>query len=882
MKPFCNGVSRLRARLCGHRAGIPATHTIPNTGKKALLGLLLLTLSPVASAAAQERRPVYFVDGYHGGIYGHYPVEWKTRFIVDELEAHPEWRIGLEIEPETWDTVALRTPADYARFKRIAADPRVEFTNPTYAQPYCYNISGESIIRQFAYGIRKIRSHFPDVEFVTYSVEEPCFTSSLPQILRLFGFKYASLKCPNTCWGGYTAPYGGELVNWTAPDGTSILTSPRYACEELQPNSVWQTTAWGNETPYIEACIRQDIAHPVGMCYQDAGWRYGPWIGSGDSIRNNSIYVTWREYFERISEGRTTDDYRFPQEDMHVSLMWGSQVMQRIAREVRRAENSLSTAEKMGAIANLSNGYLYKQGDHGRSVADADARPAPRFVDRTLQRPARQRDLGRPHPPLDGGHRFDLRRHRRRGRGKPRCGRKRQEGVRHKGLQHARHAAPRGGPRRAARRIRRGGGRRAGHPREEGRQRPHDLGRDEEPALRGRGSRPSATRPTLSGKAVRRRERKPRRTPRRRAASSSKTTCTASRSTPHAAASSRASWPSTSAAGNMPTPGSDYALGELRGHFYEEGRFRSSTETPAEVSVLCDNDLEKRIRIRGAIASHPFTETITLRKGDRKIDFDLRIDWKHNVGIGEFAQKDAFNKNRRAFYDSRYKLNIYFPVALDAPELYKDAPFDVCKSRLKDTRFSTWDNIKHDILLHWADLAERDGGYGLALLTDHTTSYIYGGGSPLGLTVQYSGGGLWGRDYPIDPSDAHPLRRGGPRRNVGRGGRPRGEPPLERAAALRRREHGRRKRLAHRRRRERLRAVGRLSPGGKRHRAPVQRLGRRNAADRAVRLPRVEDRGDRPQRAARRGSCDAAVRDGETEVRVAMPRFGLKTFRLTK
>ena len=201
------------------------------------------------------------------------------------------------------------------------------------------------------------------MEFVTYSVEEPCFTSSLPQILRLFGFKYASLKCPNTCWGGYTAPYGGELVNWTAPDGTSILTSPRYACEELQPNSVWQTTAWGNETPYIEACIRQDIAHPVGMCYQDAGWRYGPWIGSGDSIRNNSIYVTWREYFERISEGRTTDDYRFPQEDMHVSLMWGSQVMQRIAREVRRAENSLSTAEKMGAIANLSNGYLYKQGD---------------------------------------------------------------------------------------------------------------------------------------------------------------------------------------------------------------------------------------------------------------------------------------------------------------------------------------------------------------------------------------------------------------------------------------------------------------------------------------------------------------------------------------
>lgn len=140
----------------------------------------------------RSQQRVYFVDGYHGGIYGHYPVAWKTRFITDQLAAHPEWRIGLEIEPETWDTVEVRTPADYARFKAIAADRRVEFTNPSYAQPYCYNISGESIIRQFGYGMRKIRSHFPDVEFVTYSVEEPCFTSCLPQILKLYGFKYAS------------------------------------------------------------------------------------------------------------------------------------------------------------------------------------------------------------------------------------------------------------------------------------------------------------------------------------------------------------------------------------------------------------------------------------------------------------------------------------------------------------------------------------------------------------------------------------------------------------------------------------------------------------------------------------------------------------------
>ncbi len=53
--------------------------------------------------------------------------------------------------------------------------------NPAYAQPYCYNISGESIIRQFAYGMEKIREYFPDASFTPYSVQEPCFTSSLPR-----------------------------------------------------------------------------------------------------------------------------------------------------------------------------------------------------------------------------------------------------------------------------------------------------------------------------------------------------------------------------------------------------------------------------------------------------------------------------------------------------------------------------------------------------------------------------------------------------------------------------------------------------------------------------------------------------------------------------
>ena len=41
--------------------------------------------------------------------------------------------------------------------------------------------------------------------------------------------------------------------------------------------------------------------------------------------------------------------------------MWGSQVLQTIARQVRGSENILVQAEKTGAIAGLANGFRYGQ-----------------------------------------------------------------------------------------------------------------------------------------------------------------------------------------------------------------------------------------------------------------------------------------------------------------------------------------------------------------------------------------------------------------------------------------------------------------------------------------------------------------------------------------
>ena len=192
-----------------------------------------------------------------------------------------------------------------------------------------------------------------------------------------------------------------------------------------------------------------------------------------------------------------------------------------------------------------------------------------------------------------------------------------------------------------------------------------------------------------------------------------------------------------------------YAFNELRGNFYEEGGFLSSSSTPANVSVEVDGALITTVSIKGKIGRHPFTQYLTLKKGDPRIDCRLIISWQGNTRIGERKETSKMQESRKTYYDDRYKLHLLFPVLLGHKQVYKNAPFDVCESKLKNTFFNRWDSIKNNVILNWVDLYDKQNDQAFCLFTDHTTSYLHGEDYPLGLTVQYSGGGLWGRDYVI-------------------------------------------------------------------------------------------------------------------------------------
>lgn len=733
--------------------------------KQLIFAITLCAASVALLPDAVAKRNTFFVDGYHGGIYGHYPVEWKTQFIVDQLKRHPRWCIGLEIEPETWDTVRARTPEAYAAFAAMVTGPRMEYTNPTYAQPYCYNIQGESLLRQFAYGIRKLRSHFPSITFSTYSAEEPCFTSALPAILKGFGFKYISLKCPDTCWGGYMAPFGGQLVTLVGPDGTEIPAVPRYGCEELQQGTVWQTTAWNNSPEYLRACREAGIDNPVGMCYQDAGWRNGPWLGKN---RTGSEYVLWTDYIDRHTSVNSASRHTFSQDDVRVNLMWGSQVMQRIGRSVRRAENDMLAAEKMGALvwafaptavpdfigmdeawrqlmlAQHHDSWIvpYNGLWHFGTWADAIdlwTTNASRTARAEMQRLAhavapgertmikvfntapvtRTQVVAMELPPSLANSELRI---------TDADGRevKHYEIIELKDFNKTKDNKCDYLGNKVNKIIFEATVPPAGYA-------TYGIARTASACKRVAASVSSgdaaAMLPTLENGYV-------------------KLTLNLTRggTVEHLILKNN-----TAAEGTDYAPGasSPYALGELRGFFYDEGAYRSSTETPARIVSRTETPMQQSITIAGEIANHPFTQTYTLRKGSPRVDCTLRIEWQGNPGIGEYRE-EHWNNDRRAFCDDRYKLCVLFPTSFAHERVWKDAPFDVCESHQSSTQFNRWSGIKHNVILNWIDVANVDTSQGLGIITDHTTSYVHDPDYPTALTVQYSGQGLWGRNYLID------------------------------------------------------------------------------------------------------------------------------------
>ena len=177
---------------------------------------------------------------------------------------------------------------------------------------------------------------------------------------------------------------------------------------------------------------------------------------------------------------------------------------------------------------------------------------------------------------------------------------------------------------------------------------------------------------------------------------------------------------------------------EYRGYFVAEKKWASSADSPATVTIVERGPVRVRAQVSGQILGRRFQTMITLEQGRPRIDFTARFTYDQDTWIGDpwdIKPEDRRSERRRSQNDGRWKFQAFFPVPFGNRAIYKNAAYDVCRSRLVDTYFQRWDEIKHNIVLHWVDVVDEQQKLGLAVLSDHTTAYTHGPEHPLALVM---------------------------------------------------------------------------------------------------------------------------------------------------
>jgi alpha-mannosidase len=733
-----------------------------------------------------ETPTLFYMDGYHGGIKGHMPPgSWRD--ILSTMRRFPEWKLSLDIEPSSWAALRREDPQAFEELGVYLVDNsagrRIEMVSGTFAQPYGWAISGESNIRQLQRGLEVIHKQYDSIQVTTYAVQEPCWSSCLPQILRSLKFDGAVLRDASTAWGGYPAGFDADLVNWVGSDGTSIAAVPRYAIERLQ--KVFETESIDGTAEFARRCVEHGIPHPAGMCFQDLGWPAKPRV-RGSYIR----YATWRDYIHKIAD-RPTKNWHFGIEDILVTLPWGNSTLQVVAQQVRAAENRLVTAEKIAAIAFHQKRLPWPEQELREAWDDlllSQAHDA--WITATTRQGRQAWAFQVASDTLNA-----------------------EQSADHI-IEVAASALSGGGDAKA--------------------QSPlgtqwvkviNTLAFDREDLVEVTvATDPGTTTIEVtdgSGNAIQSQLEITRRyfskdvldeLGRSRSISPEKTAMPASTDgINNAVVSFRAKLPSmgyssyrlTPIYGAAPKPlqakvsgrieadgtitmesdlyliridpkrggaitsllakqmnyefcddKSDRLFNEYRGYFISQQAWRSSTDNAAQVKIVESGPIRVTVEIHGQVGGVPYQTKISIAEGQRRIDFQVRFLFEQDTWIGDpwdIKPEDRNREQRRSQNDGRWKLQALFPVTFRSEALYKNAAFDVCRTRNVDTFFQRWDEIKHNIIVNWVDLVSHEERHGIAVMSDHTTAYTYGPDHPLALVLGWAweGGFWWGK---------HPLR----------------------------------------------------------------------------------------------------------------------------
>ena len=226
-----------------------------------------------------------YIIGWHGGIIINdigfcefdnpsYSLDRLLKSI--RLAIDNQMPYNLEVAVSCLEWLNERYPENFEEFLNLFKQGKCEIINPSYSQPYNLIIGPESNLKHFEYGLKNLRKIGLDSNM--YYCSESSIHPQIPQILKGFSIKYASLR---TRLLGVNPTANSPHIGWIGLDNTSLdaivdqsgIFNGEYwhgtFFQEL-PNLLFQAVA----RPFMKKIVYSNLEDFINtMPYQEEVWR---------------------------------------------------------------------------------------------------------------------------------------------------------------------------------------------------------------------------------------------------------------------------------------------------------------------------------------------------------------------------------------------------------------------------------------------------------------------------------------------------------------------------------------------------------------------------------------------------------------------------------
>lgn len=140
--------------------------------------------------------------------------------VLELMRRYPEYKF-MSSQPQLYDYVKKNAPEIYSQIKERVAQGRWETEGGMWVEADCNIASGESLVRQFLYGLRFFEEEFHTKNEILWLPDVFGYSAALPQIMKKCGINY--FMTTKISWNEFNKmPYDTFL--WEGIDGTKVLT----------------------------------------------------------------------------------------------------------------------------------------------------------------------------------------------------------------------------------------------------------------------------------------------------------------------------------------------------------------------------------------------------------------------------------------------------------------------------------------------------------------------------------------------------------------------------------------------------------------------------------------------------------------------------------